>query len=544
MENNENEPHYARANRHHVAKAQPRQKIKKKHHLLRNLMIVFALVLVSAGGFLVYAYGNVQKSLSKTYVNTGTSGSSPQVIQATKPLTILLMGVDTGDTTRGGAGSWDGNSDSQIIMTLNPKTDTTTIVSMERDTMTNIEDTSGTIKSTQKMNAAYPAGYNAGGLTTAVQYAMKTIGNQAGIPLSNFVTVNMDGLINLVNDVGGVEVVNDTNGQDVYQNTVSGNITLPVTHQIVKSGAIYISNTEPSYTSFVPYIQGNPEQLVNGNQALVFARDRDTLANGDYGRAAHQREVMTQLVKKMLSINNALKYQKFLNDISSDFKTNISSNLSNLQALLAYRNCFKKIVSIQYQGVGATAEGESYQFIPENVDLAVQNAMKLAAGDATETTLASDMITYESYFGMKPNQYYMPSATVTVSGKSPVVYGLDTTGQLVAITSSNASQFVSTTGSAVSASAASSSTLTSSVVNSTGLSGSTTSSSSTTTTTNASSDTTGSNLSTGLPQGLTTTGTTGVYKSPKGYTVLYKNGYYVYAMDGKLYPNDSKYPGQ
>ncbi|MGR5243160.1 LCP family protein, partial [Photobacterium damselae] len=78
------------------------------------------------------------------------------------------------------------------------------------------------------------------------------------------------------------------------------------------SGAIYISNTEPEYKAYVPYLSGNPKQLINGDQALVFAGDRDTLANGNYGHAAHQREVMTELMNKMLSLNSVFKYQSFL----------------------------------------------------------------------------------------------------------------------------------------------------------------------------------------------------------------------------------------
>lgn len=243
------------------------------------MLLLVALVLVVS----VVLYVQAEKTLTKTHVNTKIKSSS---LSAKKPLTILLMGVDTGDNSRGGADSWNGNSDSQIILTLNPRTKTTTIISVERDTMTNIEDSSGEIQSTQKMNAAYPLGFNSGGLSSAVTYAMKTIGNQVGLNLNNFMIVNMDGLVNLVNDVGGVEVVNDTNGSDVYQGTDSGKITLPGSDKTVDSGAIYISNTEPEYKAYVPYLSGNPKQLINGEQALVFARDRDTLANGNYGRAA------------------------------------------------------------------------------------------------------------------------------------------------------------------------------------------------------------------------------------------------------------------
>ncbi|EKN63289.1 trehalose and maltose hydrolase (phosphorylase), partial [Neobacillus bataviensis LMG 21833] len=49
-----------------------------------------------------------------TYTNAGNK-QTEQVIQATKPLTILLMGVDTGGEGRGTSDSWNGNSDSQIL---------------------------------------------------------------------------------------------------------------------------------------------------------------------------------------------------------------------------------------------------------------------------------------------------------------------------------------------------------------------------------------------------------------------------------------------
>jgi LCP family protein required for cell wall assembly len=452
------------ANQKRRANKYPLAPKNKKRHFLRYFFVTLGVVVVAGGAFAAVIYFNLKKTLSTTFVSTKSSTIVP-----TKPLTIVLMGVDTGDTSRGGDNSWDGNSDSQIVLTLNPKTNTTTMVSMERDTMTNILNASGQVESTQKMNAAFPYGFNAdNGLTGAVQDAMSTIGEQAGIPITNFVTVNMDGLVNLVNDVGGVDVVNDDNGQDVYQGTSAGQqITLPVTNQTVDSGAIYISNTEPEYTASVPYLAGDPEQLINGDQALVFARDRDTLANGDYGRAAHQREVIQQLLKKMLSLSSVSKYQSFLGDISKDFKTNISFDSSNLSALMAYKNCFNKVVSVQYQGIGESATGsdgnaEDYQFMPQNVDLAVQNLMRTSVGLSTETSLDSKMITYESEFGPISQNYLMPSATVTVKGKAPVTYGVGMDGGLVSIDSSNSGDYVSTTGSTVTASSGTDSTATSS----------------------------------------------------------------------------------
>ena len=58
-----------------------------------------------------------QRLSQKTYKKIG---EETNVIEATEPLTILLMGVDTGNIER--TDRWEGNSDSMILMTVNPKT--------------------------------------------------------------------------------------------------------------------------------------------------------------------------------------------------------------------------------------------------------------------------------------------------------------------------------------------------------------------------------------------------------------------------------------
>lgn len=387
----------------------------------KSLLMFLALILLIVGTVVVYAgtiWNTTRSSLKETYTNLGNKNTN---IETDKPLTILLMGVDTGDASRGGSNEWAGNSDSMIVLTLNPKTNTSTMVSMERDTMTNILDSKGNIASQQKMNAAYPSGYNSKGINGAASWAMKTVGQQAGINVDNFVAINMDGLISLVNDVGGIDVNNDSGGD------------------------IYIYNTEPEYTAVVP----PGKQHVNGEQALVFARDRDTLSNGDYGRTAHQREVITQLMKKMLNMNNISQYQKFLNDVSDDFKTNVAINSSNIQSLLAYKDCFKKVVSIQYQGVGEIVGDGSYQFTPNQTLLAVQNAMLKSLGRSTITDIDDNIVTYDNYFGTMPDDYYLPSATVSKGNKS-TTYGISPNGNFVKITSKNAGKYVSTNGESVS----------------------------------------------------------------------------------------------
>ena len=79
------------------------------------------LVLVTVLGVGAYAYTIYQQGTAtlsqKTYKKIG---EETKVIEATEPLTILLMGVDTGNVER--TDPWAGNSDSMILVTVNPKT--------------------------------------------------------------------------------------------------------------------------------------------------------------------------------------------------------------------------------------------------------------------------------------------------------------------------------------------------------------------------------------------------------------------------------------
>ena len=403
------------------------------------------LLTLSAGtAFLFTISSSTVKTLKTTYTNVGNTNAST-TIKATKPLTIVLLGVDTGGAGRGTADSWNGNSDSQIVVTLNPQTDTTTMISMERDTMTNILDSNGNkVGYPQKMNAAYPLGYNTGdstgqGLQTAVSYAMNTISAQAGIKIDNFVTLNFDGLINLVNAVGGIDIYNDPK-------MISNTAAYPNPNH-----EIFISDTEPQYTAVVPA----GWQHINGEQALVYTRDRHHRVNGDFGRIAAQREVVTALMKKMLTLDNITQYQKFLTEVSNDFKTNIPITNQTLSSLLGYKDSFKKIVSIQYDLVSGMVNHTSYQFVPTNVYLAVQNAMRESLGESSDMTMNNNLITYESYFGQNSNSaYLMPSATVTENGTA-TVYGVDTNGKLVSINSTNSGKYISTNGTAVTSGTAS-----------------------------------------------------------------------------------------
>ena len=359
---------------------------KPKMRLWKKLLLGFlATLLVFAG--LIFAYGTVvlnqtEDAFKSTFSDLGLSSrkKSDDIIKATKPLTILLMGVDTGDATR--SDLWSGQSDTMIVMTINPQTNTTTMVSLERDMLTNIVDKDGSVVETAKLNAAYASG----GAVTAVA----TIQQQIGLGIDKYALINMNGLKDLVDAVGGIEVDN-------------------------KLGeTISIEETEPDYTATVE----PGKQHINGDQALVYARMRHQDPEGDIGRQARQREVITQIMGKILSLNSITKYEKILKAISGNMKTDFAVNGNSLKSLLGYKDAFQKMRSIKLQGIGEMIDGISYQVMPTDNLLSVQNALRLSLGQSAVKSLSSNIVTFENYYGGYASSATLPTVTTTVNGKT------------------------------------------------------------------------------------------------------------------------------
>ena len=66
-------------------------------------------------------------------------------------------------------------------------------------------------------------------------------------------------------------------------------------------------------------------QTLNGEQALVFARNRKQLADGDFGRAKHQQEIIMALVNKMKDINDLKTFMSILDTVSNSLDTNLTT---------------------------------------------------------------------------------------------------------------------------------------------------------------------------------------------------------------------------
>ncbi|MBS4898381.1 MAG: LCP family protein [Streptococcus sp.] len=305
------------------------------------LLMFFSLLAVTTIGLGAYGLTILNQStntLSKTYKGIGDENN---VIAENKPMTILLMGVDTGSGSR--EDQWVGNSDTMILVTVNPQTRETTIMSLERDILTNITQDGETVQA--KLNAAYAQG--------GAELAIETIQDLMNIHIDRYAMINMKGLVQLVDKVGGITVNNPFDFD------------------------ISIEENEPEYTAKIP----PGRQEIDGEQALVYSRMRYQDPEGDYGRQKRQREVIEKIIKKVLTLDGLSNYQGIIEAVSDNMQTNISLDTNSLMQLMGYRDALKNIRMEQLKGEDATlADGGSYQIVTSEHLLKMQNILRKSLG--------------------------------------------------------------------------------------------------------------------------------------------------------------------
>lgn len=328
-------------------------KIKK---ILRYTLLFLGVFILVGGisSFFVLKdeYHEATKILKKTYKKTESVSGDVLAIDKSKPMTILLMGVDTGSSQR--QNDWQGNSDTMLLVTINPATKRTSMTSLERDLMTEIDG-----KGRAKLNAAYAAG--------GADLAISTIQKMLDIDIDYYALINMKGLISLVDAVGGIEVTN--------------HFDFPIS----------IAKNEPEFQAVVE----PGTHTINGEQALVYSRMRYDDPDGDYGRQKRQREVIQKIIQKIINLDSINNYQMILSVVSTNIQTNINlGETSTLISLLDYKTAASNISSYQLAGNGAMVDGVSYQLASSEDIYQTQNRIRKELGlpGVEKTALKTNLV--------------------------------------------------------------------------------------------------------------------------------------------------------
>ncbi|MBO0481452.1 LCP family protein [Enterococcus sp. MSG2901] len=297
---------------------------------------ILSILLIIIAGIAVYAgkiYFDVKSTADKTYatVDRITESKRDKEIDydAGDPFSILLLGVDTGDFGR----TDQGRSDSIMVATVNPQKKTTTLVSIPRDTYTEIVG-HGT---SDKINHAYAFG--------GMAMSIATVENMLDIPIDHYAEINMKGMQDLVDAVGGVDVNNKLTFN--YDGT-----DFPI-----------------------------GKQTLNGTDAVKYARMRYDDPKGDYGRQDRQRQVISGIINKMKSVDTLTNYTNLLDALGNNATTDVSWDTIKVLAT-NYRDAFSTIHSEQlagdsFTGDGTTGEnGISYQRASSDELARIQKELK------------------------------------------------------------------------------------------------------------------------------------------------------------------------
>uniref|UniRef100_UPI0030C8477A LCP family glycopolymer transferase n=1 Tax=Lactobacillus delbrueckii TaxID=1584 RepID=UPI0030C8477A len=299
-----------------------------------GLLVTFAVMIAATWG--AHAYFSLHSALVSMNGNNGSTATSAR-IAAKKPISILVLGVDQGLEGRNDKG----NSDTIILVTVNPTTKKATMTSIPRDTLTEIlGETSNTSYYMFKVNSAYQFGGSSG--------SVKTVSAMLNVPINYYVEVNMKALESLVNALGGVDV----------------NVPFSFSYD------------------WCDFKKG--KQHLDGRHAIAYARMRYDDPRGDYGRQLRQRQIIQAVVKKGLSVNGLVNYQKLLKVFAKYVKTNLTfGDMTSLA--INYRSAASNISSGYIQGHDATISGTSLQIASTEELQKWSNKLRKSLGLSTQT---------------------------------------------------------------------------------------------------------------------------------------------------------------
>lgn len=279
-----------------------------------------------------------------TYVYYTEITANTSAVDVTKePFTVLVTGIDTygsiGTTSR---------SDVNMLVTVNPVTKNIQLVSIPRDYYVETDCDPNLGCAIGQMDKLTHTGLHGADTTRA------TLEKLFGIDINYTLRVNFSSVQNIVDALGGITVDNT----DGYAFSIGG------------------------YT----FTQSVME--LNGDQALMFSRERHSFAEGDRERGRNQMRVIQGMINKATSPAILTGYMGFLDAVSDSFETDMSaSDIRALVNMQLSQGGSWTIGSLSVNGTGGTDycyELGNYAYVMypdmDTVDAAVKAIQKVENG--------------------------------------------------------------------------------------------------------------------------------------------------------------------
>lgn len=262
---------------------------------------------------------------------TATPTPEPTATPAVPRVTILLIGIDSG------VGRRTANTDTMIVASLDPVTETVSMISIPRD-MVNVPLPDGTVYG-PKLNGLdsyarhHPSKFP-GSDGTGHDVLMAAIGTILNLEIDYYASVSLGSFVQVVDTLGGVDV------------------------------SVSRSMCDPGYTEY-GFNNGFSIKAglrhLNGLQALAYARIRKAPGESDFTRAARQQEVVSGLrdaVVKRGFLSDPVKLLKALGRaMATNVPREILPDLADVMARVDRTHTYRDVIKSPLVRPGFDARG-------------------------------------------------------------------------------------------------------------------------------------------------------------------------------------------
>lgn len=273
-------------------------------------------------------------------------------------VTILILGLDSRDWE---AGEKYSRSDTMILLTLDPLTNSAGILSIPRDMWVAIPGFKHS-----KINTAYYLGESnkmpGGGPGLAVKAAEQFL----GVPINYYAQIDFGAFVSFIDEIGGVKI-------DVPER---------ITVDLLGGGADTKKTLKPGV------------QVLPGEWALAYARNRST-GGGDFDRAQRQQQVILAIRDRILSLQMLprliTRAPALYSELASGINTNLTVDQAIKLALLAQEvkdnDIQRGVIDEEYIIFGRSPDNLSILIpIPDKIRTLRDKIFALSSGLSPETS--------------------------------------------------------------------------------------------------------------------------------------------------------------
>lgn len=280
------------------------KKNKRSSTINKLLVVLLFLAVVALSSFVGFMIPVLSKfALLQTFL---TLSPNEQLITETN---ILVLGVDEAFGSN--------RSDTIMVLHLDPLNNTAAVLSIPRDTLVVIPG-----RGLDKINHAFAYG--------GPDLTRRTVENFLGISVPHYVTVDVHGLANIIDELGGVSLN-------------------------VEKRMYYVDYAGGLYINLFPGVQ-----TLSGKDAVAYVRFRQD-GEGDFGRIRRQQQFLTSIANQLMHRKNLFKSPRLFLELIGKVNTTLNSR-EILGVALGVRSAYElgQVHMAQIPGDGMMIDGIYY----------------------------------------------------------------------------------------------------------------------------------------------------------------------------------------